>query len=67
MNLCVLPSVHRQLRIVIACVWRAVSWLFAHGLAPAYEERLGSGTGCTHVHAFCPPVLVWKGAVFFLV
>ena len=33
-----------QLGIVIACVWRAVSWLLAHGLAPAYEESLGSTT-----------------------
>ena len=28
-----------------------MSWLLAHGLAPAYEERLGSGTRYTPLSA----------------
>ena len=51
MNRFVLASVAGKLGIVIACVSRAASWLLAHGLAPAYEERLGSGTRCAPLSA----------------
>ena len=58
---------HGQLGIVNACIWRAVSWLLAHGLAPAYEEWLGPGSTTEQGTRLCPPVVVWKGVVFSLV
>ena len=53
-------SQDRQLGIVIACIWRAVSWLLAHGLAPAYE--VGPGSTTEQGTRLCPPVFVWNGA-----